>query len=366
MDISLKRVGTLTFANTVNYGASLQACALCKTIESLGCECEVLNYSNSELDARELGTRFTINPSGAVRYFLRRGFEKRRIEAFAKFSQLNMNLTERLDRIALLSKAQKLDCIIIGSDQVFNPRVNGHDPVFLGEGIVDVTRLASYAASLGDATTDSITKCCDSAAQIFSHYVGLSVREPSSTNVLQAMGLDPVFMPDPTLLLSSQEWSSIASSEGLDGAPGSYVLLYTLNSENKLISRSLEIARHLDVPVLCVHYNTKNIEGVFNLRDIGPSSFLRLVEGAKFICTDSFHGACFSLNFNKPFIVKTSDAAVQSNVRIVDLLNRYGLNDCLFQEGLSDMPSIDFSQATHVLADDRRTARSFIANCIGL
>lgn len=58
----MKRVGTLTFSNTVNFGASLQACALCKMIESLGCECEILNYSNKELDDRELGTSFSLKP----------------------------------------------------------------------------------------------------------------------------------------------------------------------------------------------------------------------------------------------------------------------------------------------------------------
>ncbi len=52
----LKHVGILTFSNTVNYGASLQACALRRAVESLGCDCEILNYSNRELDDRELGT----------------------------------------------------------------------------------------------------------------------------------------------------------------------------------------------------------------------------------------------------------------------------------------------------------------------
>ena len=68
----LKHVGILTFSNTVNYGASLQACALRRAVESLGCDCEILNYSNRELDDRELGTHFSFSPSGAARYFLRR------------------------------------------------------------------------------------------------------------------------------------------------------------------------------------------------------------------------------------------------------------------------------------------------------
>lgn len=350
----------------MNYGASLQACALCKTIESFGCECEILNYSNKELDDRELGTSFSLNPSGAIRYFLRSGFESRRISAFARFAKTNLKLTDKLDRNGLIERAKKLDCVFIGSDQVFNPRVNGHDPVFLGEGISSVTHLASYAASLGDATVESISACDRNAAGRFREFVGLSVREPSSKAVLQAMGLDPVFMPDPTLLLSSCDWSQIASSEGLSELPESYVLLYTLNSEQKLIDRSFEVARRLGVSVVCIHYNTKNIKNMVNLRDIGPSAFLRLVENAEYVCTDSFHGACFSLNFNKPFVVKTSDAAVQSNIRITDLLERYGLSECLYRDGNDGLTHLDFAHSNSVLEADREAARAFIAECIGL
>ncbi len=215
----LKHVGILTFSNTVNYGASLQACALRRAVESLGCDCEILNYSNRELDDRELGTHFSFSPSGAARYFLRRGFERRRVAAFSRFAETNLDLTSRLDRAALIDEAKTLDCILIGSDQVFNPRVNGHDPVFLGAGIADVARVASYAASLGDATAEAITACDKGAAERLATFSGLSVREPSSMEVLRGMGLEPVFMPDPTLLLSCDDWSELATGEGLDSIP---------------------------------------------------------------------------------------------------------------------------------------------------
>ena len=57
--------------------------------------------------------------------------------------------------------------------------------------------------------------------------------------VLRGMGLEPVFMPDPTLLLSCDDWSELATGEGLDSIPEEYVLLYTLNSEQKLLERGL-------------------------------------------------------------------------------------------------------------------------------
>ena len=361
----MKRIGILTFSNTVNYGASLQACALRRTVMSLGCDCEVLNYSNKKLDDEELGTHFSFNPKDAVRFVLRRGFERQRLKSFARFAECNLGLTDKLDRQALIDRAKGLDCVIIGSDQVFNPRVNGHDPVFFGEGVAEVTKVASYAASLGDATAESIEVCDEGAATRLGMFTCLSVREPSSMEVLSGMGLESVFMPDPTLLLAGDDWAEYASGDELDSIPQSYVLLYTLNSEHKLVNRAREIADELGVPVVCIHYNIKKFPGMINVRGIGPAAFLKLVSGATFVCTDSFHGACFSMNFNKPFVVKTSDSAVQSNIRITDLLARYGIEDCLYRDEVVTS-TVDYDYANQTLSHDRETARAFIARCIGM
>ena len=183
--------------------------------------------------------------------------------------------------------------------------------------------------------------------------------------VLRGMGLEPVFMPDPTLLLSCDDWSELATGEGLESIPEKYVLLYTLNSEQKLLDRALEVAGRLGIPVVCLHYNTKDFPGVLNVRDVGPGAFLELVRRAAFVCTDSFHGACFSLNFNKQFVVKTSEAAVQSNVRITDLLARYGIEDCLYVAGELSVRNADYGRANQTLDRDRADALSFIAECIG-
>lgn len=235
----------------------------------------------------------------------------------------------------------------------------------MGEGIAEVTKVASYAASLGDATAESITACDGGAANRLAKFTGLSVREPTSMGVLSEMGLESVFMPDPTLLLTGDDWSEFASEDELDLIPQSYVLLYTLNSEQKLVDRAREIADELGVPVVCIHYNTKKFSGMINVRDIGPASFLKIVSDAAFICTDSFHGACFSLNFNKSFVVKTSESAVQSNVRITDLLERYGIEDCLYRDGATTS-TVDYGHANQILSHDREMARAFIARSIGL
>ena len=36
--------------------------------------------------------------------------------------------------------------------------------------------------------------------------------------------------------------------------------------------------------------------------DVGPEEFLNWIRGAKYVCTDSFHGTCFSIIHHKKFI----------------------------------------------------------------
>lgn len=157
----------------------------------------------------------------------------------------------------------------------------------------------------------------------------------------------------------------ISYARGLGEIPESYVLLYTLNSEQELLDRASKIAERLCVPIVCLHCNTKKFKNMLNVRDVGPSTFLKLVRGAAFICTDSFHGACFSINFNKPFVVKTSESSVQSNIRITDLLSHYELESSLFSEEFVCSTNMEFDRANSILAQDREAARSFITACIG-
>ena len=39
-----KKVGILTFHNTLNYGASLQAYALCRVLRNIGADAEIIDY----------------------------------------------------------------------------------------------------------------------------------------------------------------------------------------------------------------------------------------------------------------------------------------------------------------------------------
>jgi len=56
--------------------------------------------------------------------------------------------------------------------------------------------------------------------------------------------------------------------------------------------------------------------------DAGPAEFLGWMKGAAFVCTNSFHGTCFSLIYRKAFL---GVPHVGTATRTVSLLKRLGL-----------------------------------------
>ena len=94
----MKKIATVTFHNTTNYGALLQALALQKKLEYIGADTEILDYHCQSIEERES----IVTPSMEKNlyryltkwkdYFLHRG--KRKVisdfkEKYLKKTQLN-------------------------------------------------------------------------------------------------------------------------------------------------------------------------------------------------------------------------------------------------------------------------------------
>ena len=67
--------------------------------------------------------------------------------------------------------------------------------------------------------------------------------------------------------------------------------------------------------------------------DVGPEEFLNWIRGAKYVCTDSFHGTCFSIIHHKKFMIfnRYSDQSKTSkNSRIDSLCQNLNLSERRF------------------------------------
>src|SRR5690606_31871942 len=102
------------------------------------------------------------------------------------------------------------------------------------------------------------------------------------------------------------------------------ILLYNVWTDKKLIQLVNAKSKHLNMRVIC--YNKKNnFNNVYDeFENDVPEKFLKLILGAEYVITSSFHGTAFSIIFNKKFITYSHPS---TGARMKDLLDNFGLSN---------------------------------------
>lgn len=341
------KTGLVTFYHIHHYGAALQAAATERAVETLGHECEIIDYFVNQDNA--LFRRPTGLDSAAADAHTALHYQalKTRYERFEQFSRDHLRISaHRYLSAAELRQAQlPYDAILSGSDQIWNPKIfpNGHfDPVFFGA--FSDRRKIAYAPSFGiPKVPEDMEQELRTYLDAFSH---LSVRERQGQAIVtEVTGQTVPVVLDPTLLLTAEQWSAAASrhmvAQGGRQAltPQGYILCYCINRPGALAPYIQEFARRSGLPVvqLCgirqkVHPKARCI------LDAGPAEFLELFENAAFVFTNSFHGTVFSTQFRVPFFTAVSPAelADPESSRTFSLLSRLGLSNRIVGQGSTD------------------------------
>lgn len=335
-----KRIGILTFQNTLNYGAVLQSYALFRVLSGDGHEAEVIDYCCPAIEENE-GWSFTpASPKSLLKYLI-----KSPKRASFKSFRSNISYSPRCGKDNIGDIAKRYDCVVVGSDQVWNPYITHGDTNYFLSFERDPARCKSYAASIG---LDRLPQD-EPYANLLSHFSSLLVREETARK--EIVRIVPRSEPrvkvvlDPTLLLGKREWSCLTGSTS-EIAKGSYVLLYAVSD----LHRSGEVAKSLanslgcKVVQICQRRDGK-VEGAIHLRNASPEEFLALFEGAAATVVSSFHGVCFSLIFEKDFWVTVSDRGAS---RITDLLTLLEVPERVVQESheLDFSKKVDYARVT--------------------
>ena len=102
--------------------------------------------------------------------------------------------------------------------------------------------------------------------------------------------------------------------------------------------------------------------------DAGPREFLGLFQNAACVCTNSFHGSVFSLQFDRPFFTAMSpkEKAEPAYSRIYSLLSRLGCADRIM--GMPDTvavdESMDYAAIHQKLAEARAESAEYLRRAI--
>ena len=357
------KIGILTFHCAHNYGAVLQCYALQETLKAMGHEVEVIDHR----------PEFLLSPYKV--WNIRRGkscnsFLKRLVlecltlpRRIARYKTFDLFIRTRLCLTREKTIPSSFDAYIIGSDQVWNPRITKgfHLPYFgYFEFQKGSKKYIAYAASMEASSLSQEAK--DFYAKALDNFDAISVREKSLADLLQPLTPKKVeTVLDPTLLANTGIWESIVKRPLLNGK---YVLVYQVRPDKN----TQRIARHIanqtgaKVIEITAWVNWRYKENIYQC--CSPIEFLGWIKHASCVVTTSFHGTAFSIIFKRPFYCLKLG---KGDTRAVSLLQELGLENRMIEKTLSpDFQAIDYQQPTMNLADLQKKSYQYLVSALNL
>lgn len=358
----IKKIGVVTWNGSFNYGTNLQAYALCKYLESEGHHIDFVVPSIPDVAKQGLFVNLKFFILKLMSYA---GLKKNyRLPQYIRIRDFLKKEFYYVDWYKL-SQQEKLsyDLIFTGSDQIWNPNVL--QTFYLLDFVPDSIKKYSYASSLGVTTLEE--KTITLYRKYLSRFSKLSVREQQGVDLLRKfLNKDVLRVPDPTFLLTKEQWGNIAKPVKIDKP---YILCYFIGDNVENWNSSISISQKRNIPIVAIRAleakyipdNIKKVEG------IGPLEFLYLIKNASLICTDSFHGMVFSLIFNKEFLsyLRFAENDMNSqNSRIHELLDNYGLNNHFAGASMEKLSDIEWQTVNSKILKERNIGINYINNVL--
>ena len=275
-------------------------------------------------------------------------------EAFNRFQEdyLNLSNQEYHSKEDLLKNKPQADLYCTGSDQVWGAIGSSkYDLNYFLDFLSDNDIAISYAASFGK------DKICEELvsrlSELTQKYKEILVREDSAVDILQNSNVTNVKQViDPTLFLTQADWNNICVDERL--VSEDYILIYQLHHNKNLEKYAKKLAKATGKKLVRINTSKyfKYKVGDFVYLPT-PGEFLSYIKHADLVLTDSFHGTCFSIIYNKDFIDILPGV---TGTRITSILKLFGLENRLVTnyDDLSVLDeSIDFEKVNELVKSEQ-------------
>lgn len=267
------------------------------------------------------------------------------------------------------------DTFVVGSDQVWRWRYTGcYGLAYFLDYVQGCKRKLAYSSSFGIDSEERPVESVRRASFCLHAFDGVSVREKSGVDILREQyGVEAEWLLDPVFLCGKDVYERLCSSAEAAGAP--YVLSYVLEPD--------EVIRHHIAAVTGVR-GLRAVNMVDAQRDFaemqrrfGPGElaqgvsveqWVQNIRGCDFFITDSFHGVCYALMFNRPFLCVAPPQ--RGRARFDSLLGLVGLERCMLSpdytqaEWKAAMAPIDWAHVNAVLEREREKALAWLADAL--
>lgn len=268
-----------------NYGNALTNYALYTKLKELG-------YNILVLDS------FGVKPMYQFKNFA---------EKYYELSSNNYLINERK---YILNSSNNF---VVGSDQVWNKtfsmvlRDNGY---FQLKFVSDDKNKISYGSSFGQ-TSDAIEESkLDYYKELYNRFDAVSTREKFGVDIMKnRFNINAEYVVDPVFLLNKNQYMELANNSNIK-KDRKFIVSYILTptEEKKVFLEKLkeelgdvDIVNIIDAEPVRIKENVSK----FNIGDVkislSPEEWVYYFANSEFVITDSYHGTCFSMIFEKPF-----------------------------------------------------------------
>lgn len=375
-----KKVGIITYFYFYNYGTMLQGLATQLLFNRLSnVDAELIDYRfGSKTITRKIDLLF-IRLKRIFVYFK----EFRRVYYTKKYAPLKLRRNIYFDEFAskylklsskkymyeyeIAENVPKYDIYVTGSDQTWNPKV-GFSPALFLNFAPETSLKAAYAPSIGVSSLSKEES--EYISKELYKYDYLSCRESVGSDILEKItGRSVETVLDPTLMIHSDEWIRYAKKPNIKDR---YILCYFLGDRDYYRNYVSQLSKQTGLPIYYIPVNWKDFKKNNQLLwDVGPAEFLGLIANAEYVCTDSFHGTIFSVNFHREvraFVKHTGKISGGDNSRLFDVLERLGLEKQLitdYEIGSKIMNTrIDYRSVDDLLLAEREKSMRYVETIV--
>lgn len=292
-----KKIGILNFQySNHNYGAVLQAAALEYILKEEGHDAEHINFIPQYKKNWKNIAKTVLIKLGLLKS--KKNKKQKNEIVFEKFRNrfiTRSKLVQSKQQFRVISA--KYDTIIVGSDQVWRPKMAANPAAFFLKYVPKQVKRIAYAASFGIENweydlTDPITIM---AKQELLKFEIISCRESSGVKICKNIfNVEATHVLDPLLQVSEKFIENIIKTAD----PASNKLVYyKLDHDENFFEALKEVEKNYNHKA----YNIYSRNGNKNEYE-EVSQWLRNIYDSETIVTDSFHCICLGLRFNKNII----------------------------------------------------------------
>lgn len=272
------------------------------------------------------------------------------------------------------------ESFVVGSDQLFNSDLyKSFGEIVTLDWVSDNHRKAAYAASFGHNFFWGPENERAKMAHYMQKFDAFSVREEDGVELARrSFGVDAKWVLDPVFLCDPKHYYNIAKS-GLSKESIPHIFEYILDpseDKEKILSfaeQALELSGELysEMQYFPTEKTLADAQSRFSHKLLQGKVDDRLYSliNSDFVIADSFHGVCFAIIFNKPFIAILNP--LRGATRFYTILGKLNLLDRMVTgyDELSEKKYLltepcDFAEANIILAKERERCLKWLKEAV--